>query len=79
MAEHTPGPWEAFEHNIDDGEGVFYIESNGEPLPYTAANLYLLDAAPDMLVALKSITLIREVHPAVRVLEAAIAKARGES
>ena len=84
---HTPAPWEAYEQGCeaDNSLGVFYIHANGDSLPYTSANLWLIDAAPDLLAACEIIIKIVDDpwHDAIPTwsgvfdaARAAIAKAR---
>jgi hypothetical protein len=77
VGDHTPGPWHVGTNGRDiygeDGEAVAFSYSR---------NVTLIAAAPDLLAALEQIAAIEpvgdfEVHRAVGIARAAIAKAKG--
>jgi hypothetical protein len=77
MSNHTPGPWK-----VEGGEIQF--GSIGECVVdyvYTKADAHLIAAAPDMLEALENLENDdgHQNKTAWRLVQAAIAKAKGET
>ena len=82
---HTPGPWEAYaaSHHI---EGNIRLENSSGLFDPTLEDLWLIDAAPDLLAALENLVLQCEnpeiglwgKWPSTTKANAAIRKAKGE-
>ena len=79
MSEHTPGPWEAYEHEFEFGWAIEGPPSWGKGHLKRRADAVLAAAAPDLLKALDVALLFISDRAAKRVIFAAIAKARGET
>ena len=83
--KHTPGPWRQWDQELEtimgtteEGKTVRIASVYSGDLGY-GPNATLIAAAPSMLDTLKAILMVREVHPAVRILaENAITEATGE-
>ncbi len=81
MSKHTPGPWRVTGPNVRAGHALLAIvcdhwADEKTPEPEKEANARLIAAAPDLLDALKEITL---EHGMTEKARAAIAKATGEN
>ena len=53
MADITPGSWDTY--SLQGEDGAFYIEADGGPLPDTEGNKDAINAAPGMKRALEGL------------------------
>jgi hypothetical protein len=83
MSEHTPGPWALSDISRDmiyDLNGdLFALIIKGESDKTKLENAYVISAAPDMLAVLKKIRDYHVNHHVLFEIDAAIAKATGET
>lgn len=69
MSEHTPGPWEAYEHEFEFGWAIEGPPSWGKGHLKRRADAVLAAAAPELLEALEMLLHLGKARYAYAVLE----------